>query len=248
MKRNLFILVALFAIICLLAPVNSSAQFSDFLKKLKDNFIGNNTESLSEGKIVNGLKEALKIGSENAIVLVSKKGGYSDNPEIRIGLPDSIKKIESIIRGAGFGYYIDSFKMSMNRAAEKAAPEAKTIFMNALKKMTFTDAKRILNGRDNEATLYFREKCYSQLMETFMPLVHSSMSEVGVTRRYQDIDSKIKNIPFIGAMPVNFDLDKYVTENALNGIFLMLGKEEKKIRENPSARITELLKEVFGKK
>jgi len=113
--------------------------------------------------------------------------------------------------------------------------------------MTIADAKKILEGRDNEATLYFKEKSFSELMNIFKPSVHSAMSKTGVIKKYQDIETKVKSIPFIDALPLNFDLDEYVAENALNGIFHMIEKEEKKIRDDPAARITQLLKDVFGR-
>jgi hypothetical protein len=135
----------------------------------------------------------------------------------------------------------------MNTAAERATPLAKRIVFNAVKEMTFSDAKKILNGRDNEATFYFKEKSFNELMNIFKPAVHTTMSKTGVIKKYQDIESKVKNIPFIETLPINFALDEYVAKNALNGIFYMIEKEEKRIRENPAARITELLKDVFGR-
>lgn len=228
------------------APQNSYAQFSDFFKKLKETFTGKSDQTLADDKIIDGLKEALKVGSENALAFLSQEGSYFYNPQIKIGLPESLNKIESVIRSAGFGSYVDDFELSMNRAAEKAAPAAKKIIFDALKEMTFSDAKKILNGKANEATIYFKEKSYAKLMEIFRPLVNSSMSQAGVTNKYLEIESMITKIPFIESLPGNFNLDNYVTEKALDGIFLMLEKEEKKIRENPSARVTDLLREVFG--
>ena len=229
-------------------PSCTSTQLSDFYKSVEDNLLaGNSSAPLTEGRIIDGLKEALKIGTDKAIDILSIKGGFYNNPEIKIPLPSQVKKIEGIARNVGLGSYIDSFELSMNTAAEQAAPLAKGIVFNALKEMTFADAKKILAGRDNEATLYFKEKCFSELMYIFKPNVHSVMSKTGVIKKYQDIEVKVKKIPLIEALPVNFDLDEYVAENALDGIFLMIGKEEKKIREDPAARITELLKDVFGR-
>ena len=241
--------ILLSAVLFLLFPSGSSAQFSDFFKKLKNNILGSQTStSLSEGRIVEGLKEALKIGTDKAIDTLSKKGGFFNNPEIKIMLPAPVKKVEGIAKNVGLGSYFDSLERSMNAAAEQATPMAKGILLNALKNMSITDAKKILTGRDNEATLYFKEKTFDQLMNLFKPAVHSAMSKTGVIKTYQDIETKIKAIPYIDALPVNFSLDDYVSENALNGIFLMIEKEEKKIREDPAARITDLLKDVFGRK
>ena len=241
---NFILLATLFLFI----PSCSSDQLSDFYQKAGNNLLGSGTpELLTEDRIIEGLKEALKIGTDKAINILSIEGSFLNNPEIKIPLPGPVKKIEGIARDVGLGFYFDSFEQSMNRAAEQAAPLAKGIVFNALKEMTFADAKKILAGRDNEATLYFKDKSFSELMNVFKPSVHSVMSKTGVTKKYQDIDKNIKNIPFTEAIPLNFDLDGYVAENALNGIFHMIEKEEKKIREDPAARITELLRDVFGR-
>jgi hypothetical protein len=136
----------------------------------------------------------------------------------------------------------------MNRAAERAAPEAKALFIDSIKQMTVSDAKEILQGRDNEATLYFEDKTRGRLNELFKPIVNTAMSEVGVTRSYQELDAKVRSIPF--AEKMSFDLDAYVTmtNKGLDGLFFMVAEEERKIRQNPAARVTDLLKEVFGGK
>ena len=201
---------------------------------------------LSDSKIVDGLKEALQIGTGNAVQTVSKAGGYFSNPKIKIPLPGSVQKVEKLVRVAGYGGQVDAFELSMNQAAEKAAPEAKGIFWDSIKQMSITDARKILDGPDNAATLYFKDKTYGRLSDGFKPIVHQSMSEVGVTEKYQELDQSMANIPFVGS--TRFDLDKYVDDKALDGLFLMLAEEEKKIRQDPAARVTDLLKEVFGKK
>ena len=217
-------------------------QVGDVLKGLKKGIGGSSTTSGTE--IVNGLKEALQIGTGNAVQTVSKVDGYYKNPKIRIPLPDTIQKTEKILRAAGYGSKLDEFELSMNRAAEKAAPEAKGLFLDAIKKMTFTDAKKILNGAENEATLYFKDKTSPRLREISKPIVHKAMGEVGVTKSYQDLEQSARSVPFAGTYA--FDLDQYVTDRSLDGLFLMLAQEEKKIREDPAARVTDLLKKVFG--
>jgi hypothetical protein len=154
--------------------------------------------------------------------------------------------VEKILRKVGFGSKVDDFEMSMNRAAEQAAPEAKALFTDTIKQMSFDDARKILNGKDNAATLYFKDKTWDRLYDKFKPIVNSTMSEVGATRYYQDLDKKVRSIPFADRM--SFDLDKYVTDGALDGLFYMVAQEEQKIRQNPAARVTDLLKEVFGGK
>jgi hypothetical protein len=144
----------------------------------------------------------------------------------------------------GYGKQIDEFELSMNRAAEHAAPEAKRLFVDPIKKMSISDAQKILKGKDDEATLYFKEKTWNQLQEIFKPIVHKSMSQVGTTQSYQALEEKVHTVPFTDKL--NLDLDKYVTGKGLDGLFLMLAEEEKKIRQDPAARVTDLLKKVFG--
>jgi hypothetical protein len=164
-------------------------------------------------------------------------------PEIKIPLPENVQKVEKLLRGAGYGSKVDAFELSMNRAAEQAAPQAKSIFWDAIKKMNFTDAKKILNGGDNQATLYFKDHTYDRLGEIFKPIVKESMGAVGVTSSFQDLNAKVEKIPFTD--PLKFDLDQYVTDGALNGLFKMLAAEEKRIRQDPASRVTDLLKKVF---
>ena len=220
------------------------AGFQDWLKEATKKLGGE--KGLSEDEVINGLKQALEVGTTNAVATVSRTDGYFKNPEIRIPLPENVLKAEKLLRAAGFGNQIDKFELSMNRAAERAAPEAKTIFLDAVKQISFTDARQILDGPDDAATQYFQDKTSGRLQEIFKPITHQAMSEVGVTSAYQSLDNKIKTIPFADQM--SFDLDQYVTDKALNGLYLTLAEEEKKIRQDPAARVTDLLKKVFGSK
>jgi hypothetical protein len=214
----------------------------DFFRSI----FGSSGGKLSDSKIIRGLKEALEIGTGNAVEMVSKLDGYYKNPDIKIPLPKAVQKVEAVMIAMGYGPEVDAFSQSMNRAAEKAAPEAKSLFWNAIKEITFDDARTILKGRDNEATLYFEDKTRGRLHELFMPLVHTAMEGVGVTRTYQELHASISTIPF--ADRLNLDLDQYVTEKALDGLFYMVSEEERKIRKDPAARVTKLLKDVFGSK
>lgn len=240
--RVLFTTLSIF-LIWALALNPALAGFQDLLKSAQKAFTSSG--SLSESEIIDGLKQALEIGSANAVDLVSKAGGYYNNPAIKIPLPESVQKVEKLLRGAGLGSKVDAFELSMNQAAEKAAPEAKSIFWDAIKKMEFTDAKKILEGSDDEATRYFQDKTGGRLEQIFKPIVKDSMAQVGVTHTYQELNDKAKSIPFAGSM--SFDLDQYVTDGALNGLFKMLAEEEKKIRADPAARVTDLLQKVFSK-
>ena len=200
-----------------------------------------------EDETSRGLKEALHIGTDNAVESVSKKDGYYKNPVIRILLPEQVRKAEKVLRLAGFGSKVDEFELSMNRAAECAAPKAKELVWDAIKQIRFGDAWKILTGRKNEATLYLRDKTFGKLQHLFKPIIHNAMSEVGVTRRYQELDNMARSLPFADKI-VSFDLDQYVTDKALDGLFHMLEQEEARIREDPVARVTELLRKVFGNK
>ena len=201
-------------------------------------------ETVEEDETSRGLKEALHIGTGNAVETVSRKDGYYRNPVIRILLPESVQKVEKVLRIAGFGPKVDEFDLSMNRAAERAAPKAKSLFWEAIKKIRFADVWNILSGRENEATLYLKDKTYTRLQAAFKPIVHNAMSEVGVTRSYQDLEHTVRAIPFTDML--SFDLDQYVTDKALDGLFHMLAEEEARIRKDPVARVTALLKKVFG--
>ena len=239
-SRILILVVSLFFVFSYGHQVD--AGFQDWLKEAAGKLGGE--KGLSDDEIVNGLKQALEIGTSNAIKTVSQTNGYFKNPRIRIPLPENVKKVEKLLRASGFGRRVDEFELSMNRAAERAAPEAKTIFWDAIKQMSFTDARQILDGPDDAATQYFQDKTAGRLQKIFKPITHQAMSEVGVTHSYQSIDNKIKTIPFADQM--SFDLDQYVTDKALSGLYLMLAEEEKKIRQDPAARVTDLLKKVFG--
>jgi hypothetical protein len=222
-------------------PCGVHAGLSDILRGFGEIFKG---RELSETRIIEGLKEALQVGTTQAVQKVSLLDGYFKNPLIHIPLPEQVQKVEKLLRAIGLGAQVDDFELSMNRAAERAAPEAKSLFVDAIKQMTFSDARKILQGRENEATLYFEEKTRDRLYELFEPLVHKTMSKVGVTRSYQELDAKVRTIPF--ADKLTFDLDEYVTGKALDGLFFMVAEEERMIRQDPAARVTELLKEVFG--
>ncbi len=240
LRKEILVMSVLALLTVSVVPVK--AGFEDFLKTALENVLEGET-GLSEDQIVQGLKEALEIGTDNSVAVLSRMDGFYKHPEVKIFLPEKVQKIESLLRTAGFGVQIDAFELSMNRAAEQAAPEAQKLFWDAITRITFDDAKRILEGRDNEATLYFRKKTSAQLTELFTPIAHSAMASVGVTRAWQDLDSKMSLVPFVESF--RFDLDEYVTGKTLDGLFFMVAQEEIKIRRDPAARVTELLEKVF---
>jgi RNA binding exosome subunit len=217
--------------------------FDDIVKGVGS--IGSKTGA-DDGQIVAGLKEALTIGTDNAVSLVSVTNGYFGNQVIRILMPEKVQKVAEVLGKVGYQKQVDEFVLSMNRAAEKAAPQAKAIFVSAIKEMTFEDARKILDGGDTAATEFFKGKTGGKLYEAFKPVISSSMDDVGATRKYKEMMGRYTALPFTKSESV--DLDHHVTNKALDGLFFMVGQEEKKIRTDPAARVTDLLKSVFGKK
>jgi len=241
MNRIMWVVVVSL-VICAGAASHAVGGWADVLKNTLNSATGGG--QLDNTEIAEGLKEALEIGTAQAVKLAGRENGYFGNPDIKIPLPESMAQTEAVVRAAGMGNQLDAFVLSMNRAAESAAPEARSIFVDAIKQMTFDDAKRILNGRDNEATLYFKDKTSDQLTAVFKPQVHQAMQEVGVTQQYQTLQSQTAAIPFMSDWLVN--LDDYVTAQALDGLFRLVADEEAKIRQDPAARVTDLLKKVFA--
>ena len=191
------------------------------------------------------MKEALQVGTENAVRSTGRLDGYFGNPKIKIPMPEKLQTMEKGLRAVGQGDQVDEFVLSMNRAAERAAPEAKAIFWDAIREMSFRDAEKILNGSDTAATEYFRRKTTERLATAFRPIVSDAMNQVGVTRQYKELVGRARSIPFLKTE--DLDIDDYVVRKGLDGLFYVLGEEERKIRREPAARVTDLLKDVFGR-
>lgn len=200
---------------------------------------------LSDSKVASGLKEALQVGADNAVKLTGKTNGYFGNQAIKILLPKNLRPLEKGLGAMGYQSKIDAFVLSMNRAAEAAAPSAKKIFGDAILAMSFDDARKILSGGDTAATDYFKGKTSAQLTAAFRPFVEKTMNENGVAQQYDALSGQLRSIPFMKSE--DLDINKYVVGKALDGLFYMLAGEERRIRKNPAARTTDLLKEVFGK-
>lgn len=201
--------------------------------------------NLDENTVISGLKEALSVATDKTVTSLSSFDGYFANEAIKILMPEKIQKVSDTLGKFGFQKQVDDFVLSMNRAAEKAAPVARGYFTDAIKQMTFKDAMKILDGGDTAATDFFRKKTYTKLYDSFKPTISQTMDQVGVANYYKDMMGKFTAIPFMSSASV--DLDDYVTNEALDGLFYMVGEEEKNIRKDPAARVTDLLKEVFGK-
>lgn len=202
--------------------------------------------SLSTTKISAGLKEALTVSTGNAVLTTGRPDGFLKNEAIKILLPDKLRSAGKGMRLIGMGAQLDELEVGMNRAAEQATPLAKQIFIDAVKKISFADARKILFGSDTAATEYFKKQSTDELVAAFSPIVHKSLLNVGVVEQYSKLMQNSMVAPLLDSD--NFSLDKYVVGKTLDGLFFTLGEEEKKIRKNPIARTTALLKEVFGKK
>jgi hypothetical protein len=191
-----------------------------------------------------GIKEALAIGTEKAVTSLSRRDGYFANQAVKILMPSSIQKVADVASKLGFQRQVDEFVLSMNRAAEAAAPLASRYFGDAIRDMTLEDARGIVTGGKTSATDYFRGKTHDKLYAAFKPVVAKKVGEVGATRAYADLIGRYEKVPFVSSQ--SLDLDDYVTNKSLDGLFYMVGEEEKAIRTNPAARTTDLLKMVFG--
>jgi len=204
----------------------TTLTYAGFLDDVMKNIGGPGKGESNDSTIISGLKEALSIGTGNAVKNVSQVDGYFGNQVIKILMPEKIQNVADILRKVGYQKQVDDFVLSMNRAAEKAAPQAASIFVDAIKGMTIEDARKILNGGDTAATEFFKRKTHDKIYDAFKPIVSSSMNEVGVTRSYKEMIGKYESLPFMSKESV--DLDHYVTNKAMDGLFYMVGQEEKK--------------------
>ena len=221
----------------LMATSPSHADWKKFLEDFSKS--GTTALSTSEGSdlssdtIANGLKEALEVGTRKAVENVSKEGGYLNNPEIRIPLPPRVQQAAGLMRQLGLNKMADDFEQT-------------SIMIDAIKSMSIDDARNILNGESDAATRFFEDRTRGKLAGLFKPIIDTSLNEVGATRYYNQLDDKLSSVPVVG-QELDMDLQDYVTDQALNGLFVMLAQEEQKIRDNPAARTSEILQQVFGK-
>lgn len=224
---------------------NVQAQtFNDLKKKASSTVSKASSSGLSDSEITKGLKEALDEGVKKGVDQLSKPGGYLDDANVKIPLPPEAQVVEDRLRQMGQGALVDDAIVSLNRAAEDAANEAKPLFVKAIKEMTVQDAAGILKGADNAATMYLDEATRAELEAKFKPIISASLQKVGATTYWNAVFSQYNKIPLV--KDVDPDLNSYATQKAIDGLFFQIAQEEKAIRENPSARVTETLKKVFG--
>jgi hypothetical protein len=200
---------------------------------------------LSSDQVTNGLKEALGNGLRTAVAQLGKPGGFLGNPNVKIPMPDKLQSVETTLRAIGQGGMADQFVKTMNDAAEQAVPAAANVFADSLNGMSVDDAKKILSGPNDAATQYFRHATEADLTAKFLPIVKQATANSGATAAYKQIMDKAKAAgPFFNAP--SLDLDTYVTGKAMDGLFKMVAGEEKRIRDNPLAQNSDLIKSVFG--
>ena len=245
-------LLLVFAGSGLSAPAPQSLK--DLLRSITGHTQARQDSNLTEGEVVSGLKQALSKGTTHAIKTLGRKDGFWGNPDVRIPLPARLRGVASLARRLGQGAKVDAFQLSLNRAAEKAVPEVADLFGDAIRRMTLKDAMGILHGGDHAATDFFRRTEGPRLAARIRPIVSHATDSVGVTRRYKALVSGEEGGALGSALALagqsgrekDLDLDTYVTNEALDGLFKTIGEEEKAIREHPAARTTELLRKVFG--
>lgn len=201
-------------------------------------------DDLSNKDASGGLKEALTQGATKAVGLLGKTDGFLGNPKVKIPLPESLQKAEGLMRSFGMGKYADELQTTMNRAAEAAVPEAKTLLVNSIKQMSVQDAKAILTGGDDAATQYFKRTTSAPLGEKFKPIVKKAMTKVKFADKYEQFAGKAAKYGLVKAEDAN--LENYVTAKALDGLYLMIAEEEKAIRTDPVGAAGGLAKKVFG--
>lgn len=235
------------ALAFLSCSVGVSAQFNlqnvekDASKKLG---LGDKNAPLSNDEVIKGLKDALNVGSKNAGSSASKVDGFYKNEQIKIPFPPDAEKVRNTAVDLGMQKQVDDFVLSLNRAAEKAAVKSAHIFLNAITSMSIDDGLKILHGPDNAATQYLQSKTTQQLHDAFLPVVKAAIDSVQVTKYWKPLADAYNMVP--GVQKVNPDLNEFVTQRALSGLFVLLAAEELKIRKNPMARVDDILKKVFG--
>jgi len=250
-----FAQVTLLAVSLSMATGSLQAAWSDFLGDVLGEFtrpadadktVTTDNSALGQQEMTRAVLEALEVGSRRAIDSLGRQGGYLNDQAVKILMPESLQKVDSLLRKLGQEKYADEFVTSMNRAAERAVPQTTHIVINTIKKMSLQDAKGILQGDDDAATQYLRQHASEDLRQAIQPIVSETMDEVGVTSAYKKMVSKTG---FLSSFmdKESLDIDHYVTTKTLDGLFIKLAMEEAKIRKDPVARSTELLQKVFSR-
>lgn len=247
LHKSTFLLVKLslasFVLLAISMPIHAS-----WLDKIKEvistDSSSSGSSSITDNEIAGALKDALSIGSTNVVSQLSAAGGFNNDSNIRIPLPDSLKTVQNTMNKFGMGSSLNNLELKLNEAAETATEKAKPLFLNAIKEMSWTDVQSILSGSDDAATQYFKNKMSAPLSAEMKPIVDASLNEVGAINAYNNAIGQYKSLPLVP--DVQADLSQHVLDKGIEGIFYYLALEEKAIRENPAQRTTELLKKVFS--
>ncbi len=235
------ILILISVTVMFSGPVAAQSWFDKF----KDSIgLGEETGDLPESTLIDGLKEALRTGSERVVGRLGREGGFNADPEVRIPLPETLRRAQSLLEQAGLGGYGEDLELRLNRAAERAVPEARDVFVQAIRQMSVDEAREIVTGPDDAATQYFKKAMSPELRERMRPIVTDALSEVGAIQVYQRFTSQYQNLPLVPDVEAN--LADHTLDKALEGVFQYMAREEAAIRSDPARRTTELLKKVFG--
>jgi hypothetical protein len=239
------ILIACLMFTSLISCAQQKNTSGDILKKAGSIFGKKNGGGLSNEDVIAGLKEALSVGARNSSEKLSAIDGFFANAAIKVLMPEEAKKVESTLRNIGLGNMVDKAILSMNRAAEEASKSAAPIFVDAITSMSIQDAFGILKGSDSAATVYLKGKTTASLTNAFKPVIETALEKTNATKYWKDVFETYNKLPTTFSK-VNTDLSGYVTEKALTGLFFQVAIEEQKIRKDPAARVTDILRKVFG--
>lgn len=242
-KSILFLGIGVFVCSASMAQINLNNAVNSVTNNI-NSAVNSAGGQLSNDDAIKGLKEALDVGAKNSASKASAADGFYKNAAIKIPFPPEAQKIKSTVESIGMKKEVDKFVMSLNRAAEEAAKEAAPIFLSAIKQMSVTDGINIVKGADNAATKYLQDKTTAQLKTQFSPIVKKALQKVEVTKHWNPIIKKYNKIP--GVKKMNPNLEEYVTQKAIEGLFKLIAEEELKIRKDPAARVSDILKKVFG--
>ena len=226
---------------------DSKSSTSSLFNSVKKAVSGNPGSSLSSDEVVKGLKEALTLGAEKSTDKLSMVNGFFKDAVVKILLPEQAQKVEKTLRSVGMGQLVDDAILSINRAAEDASKTATPIFVNAIKNMSIQDALGILRGTDTAATSYLKKTTSPELTKSFKPIIDTSLQKTDATKYWKTVFDTYNNLPTT-FKKVDPDLSSYVTQRAMDGIFYYVAVEEKNIRKDPAAQVTDILKKVFGGK
>jgi len=237
-------LIILVTTCCLPALIQAQVNISKTVQNIGQTITNSSGNKLSNDEVINGLKEALTVGTSNSTSVASKLDGFNKNPMIKIPFPKEAQQMQTTLVNVGMKKQVDAFVMTLNRAAEEAAKDAAPIFINAIKSMSITDGFTILKGSENEATKYLQDKTTAELAVKFKPVVIAALQKVQITKYWNPLSKKYNKMPMV--QKVNPNLEEYVTAKAIEGLFKLVAQEESKIRKDPASRISDILKKVFG--